>query len=67
MDDQNKSALLVDAREAARMLSVSQRKLWGLTFEDQSPIPHVRLGRLVRYRPGDLQSWIDRQRTGGAQ
>ncbi|MBX3426608.1 MAG: helix-turn-helix domain-containing protein [Pirellulales bacterium] len=59
------AALLVDAREAARMLSVSPRKLWGMTFEDSPGLPFVRCGRLVRYSPDDLRQWIDAQRKGG--
>jgi predicted DNA-binding transcriptional regulator AlpA len=59
--------LLVDPREAARMLAVSPRKLWAMTFEDDRPLPYVRLGRLVRYSVADLQSWIVAQREGGAQ
>lgn len=59
------SALLVDAREAARMLAVSPRKLWAMTFEETPGLPYVRCGRLVRYSPDDLRQWIDTQRKGG--
>ena len=45
--------LLVTAREAARMLSISERTLWGST------IPKVRIGqRGVRYDVQDLFAWI---------
>ena len=60
-----KTALLVDTKEAARMLAVSPRKLWAMTFEDQPGIPYVRCGRLVRYSVADLQRWIEAQRQGG--
>jgi len=59
------NALLVDAREAARMLAVSPRKLWAMTFEETPGLPYVRCGRLVRYSPDDLRQWIDTQRKGG--
>lgn len=59
------SALLVDAREAARMLAVSPRKLWAMTFEETPGLPYVRCGRLVRYSPDDLRQWIDTQLKGG--
>jgi hypothetical protein len=36
-----KAVLLVDPREAARMLAVSPRKLWAMTFEDDLRIPHI--------------------------
>ncbi len=57
--------LLVDARDAARMLAVSPRKLWAMTFEETPGLPYVRCGRLVRYPVADLQHWIDSQRKGG--
>jgi excisionase family DNA binding protein len=60
-----KPQLLVTAREAARMLAVSPRKLWAMTFEDEPRLPYVRCGRLVRYSPDDLRQWIDAQRKGG--
>ena len=60
------AALLVDPREAARMLAVSPRKLWGMTFEDEPGLPHVRCGRLVRYPVADLRLWIAGRRKGGA-
>jgi len=51
--------LLVDAREAARLLAVSARTLWTLT--DSGALPCVRIGRLVRYRPTDLAAWVAAQ------
>ena len=59
------AALLVDPKEAARLLAVSPRTLWALTFEKSPALPHVRCGRLVRYAMADLQTWIDAQRAGG--
>ncbi len=66
MNDQgSKSVLLVDPKEAAKMLAVSPRKLWGMTFEDQPGLPFVRLGRLVRYRIDELERWTESQQHGG--
>ena len=64
-DQGSKSVLLVDPKEAANMLAVSPRKLWGLTFEDQRGLPYVRLGRLVRYRVDELDRWTVAQQQGG--
>jgi excisionase family DNA binding protein len=50
--------LLVSAREAARLLSLSERTLYSLTKAGQFPV--VRVGRSVRYRVADLQAWIER-------
>lgn len=49
---------LVGPRDAARLLAVSERKLWAMTFEERPGVPFVRLGRLVRYRLVDLRSWL---------
>ena len=58
--------LLVDARTAARMLSMSQRTLWSLT-EPRGTIPMIRVGdrRMLRYAVRDLEAWIDSNRQGG--
>jgi excisionase family DNA binding protein len=48
---------LLTPREAARVLAVSERTLWGLTRSGQ--IPCVRIGRSVRYDPADLRRWIE--------
>jgi excisionase family DNA binding protein len=47
--------LLVDSREAARMLGVSPRTLWTLTSEGR--IRPVRIGRLVRYSHDTLRQF----------
>jgi excisionase family DNA binding protein len=49
--------LLLTGRQAARLLSISERTLFTLTQEGQ--IPAVRFGRSVRYDPGDLRRWIE--------
>jgi excisionase family DNA binding protein len=56
----NHIVLLLKPREAAKALSISERTLWELT--DHGKIPHVRIGRAVRYDPRDLQAWIDAQK-----
>jgi len=56
--------MLLTARQAAAVLSISERTLWGLT--DGGEIPVVRIGRAVRYDPRDLQTWIDRHKQRGA-
>lgn len=51
--------LLVDAREAARMLSIGERTLWTLT--NQGAIQTVRIGRAVRYAVSALEAFIAKQ------
>ncbi len=59
----SKPALLLKTQQAAESLAISPRKLWSLTASGE--IPHVRIGRCVRYDFADLQQWIaDHKRRG---
>jgi excisionase family DNA binding protein len=62
-DQEKKVVLLWSLREAAEALGISQRKLWGMT--DSREIPHVRLGRCLRYPVHELEQWIDENKKGG--
>jgi excisionase family DNA binding protein len=55
--------LLLNAREAAALLSISTRKLWALTASGE--IPKVPVGRAVRYSIDDLREWIERVKVSG--
>ena len=57
----SKSKLLLTAREAAKAVSISPRTRG--TLRTEGHIPHVRLGRAVRYDPDDLAIWGKDQRT----
>jgi excisionase family DNA binding protein len=59
-----KPPILVDSREAARLLSISPRKLWELTKSGE--IPSLRIGRAVRYRMADIEAWTERQAATAA-
>ncbi|TWT66717.1 Helix-turn-helix domain protein [Posidoniimonas polymericola] len=54
--------LLMDARTAAKALAISSRKLWAMTASGE--IPHVRIGRSVRYPVFELQSWVNEHTEG---
>ena len=57
--------LLLDTREAARRLSISERTLWAMT--QAGDLPHVRIGRRVLYRPASLDAYLASiERTGAA-
>lgn len=58
-----KPVLLLNPERTAEALAISPRKLWSLTSSGE--IPHVRIGRSVRYSIGDLQDWIKSQTKGG--
>ena len=51
--------LLLSPREAAYKLGgISVRHLWALT-QPRGPIPCVRLGRRIFYRPGDIEVFLE--------
>ena len=50
--------LLIDSREAARMLKISQRTLWRMHTTGEMP-PPIRIGRAVRWSLEALKKWVD--------
>ncbi len=52
---------LITALEASRALSISQRTLWTLTKRGE--VRCIRIGRCVRYAPGDLRAFIASRRN----
>jgi len=63
-NQQVRDALLVNAKDAARMLAISPRKLWALTASGD--LPHLRIGRLIRYPSQELERWVERKTTQDA-
>jgi hypothetical protein len=55
--------LLMTPDKTRRALAISPRKLWSLTASGE--IPHIRIGRCLRYPVDDLQRWIDERKKGG--
>jgi excisionase family DNA binding protein len=55
---------LLDAKETAKILNISERSLWTLT--NNGTIPHIRFGRSIRYDPSDLARWITKQKRKSA-
>lgn len=56
------SAKLVDAEAAAELLSVPAS--WVLAEARADRIPHVRLGRYVRFDPVELEAWWQSRARG---
>lgn len=54
---------LLSAKDASPLLAIGLRKLWELT--NCGEIPHVRIGRSIRYDPDDLKEWVARQKKRG--
>lgn len=63
--------LLVNEREAARLLGIGRRKMWELgnrgEHGDPAGIARVRIGNRVLYDVGDLRAYVERAKKGGGQ
>ena len=64
--DNPQPPLALRPRDAARMLGVSPRTLWGWTRAGIVPCARVGTGkrRTVLYPVADLQTWLTRQTEG---
>ena len=50
--------LALRPKDAARALGIGQRKLWELTADRTSAIPHIHFGRAILYPVRELQEWL---------
>lgn len=57
-------ARLLTADEVAEQLRVGKSFIYDQARAGH--LPHVRVGRYVRFHQDDLDAWIDAQRIGGA-
>jgi predicted DNA-binding transcriptional regulator AlpA len=55
--DSEDQARLLTEREAADLLTLSVKTLWNWRLSGYGP-PHLKVGRLVRYRQSDLKAWL---------
>ena len=55
--------LLVDQREAARLLGISPRTVF--TLATSGRLPFLRIGRLKKFAVADIEAFIARERIGG--
>ncbi len=54
--------ILLTARQAARLLNISERTLYARTADGSISV--VRIGnRGIRYDPADLRAWIERAKN----
>lgn len=49
--------LLIDSRQASKLLGVSPRKLWQMQNSGEMPAP-AKIGRLVRWGYEELRAWV---------
>lgn len=57
---------LLNEKELAQYLNLTVHALRRFRFEGRGPA-YLKMGRLVRYRPEDVQAWLAAQPTGGQQ
>ena len=58
--------LALRPKDAARALGIGERKLWEITADRTSGIPHFRLGKALLYPVDDLRTWLaERAAKGG--
>ncbi len=50
--------LALRPKEAAKAIGIGERKLWEITADTTSGIPHVRLGKAIVYPVEDLRRWL---------
>jgi excisionase family DNA binding protein len=55
---------LLNAREAAELLNVSDKTLWNHTAPRGNQIPAIRFGKTLRYSREALIAWIAHQLNG---
>ena len=58
--------LALRPKDAARALGIGQRKLWEITADRTSGIPHVRCGRSILYPVRELKDWLADRAGKGA-
>jgi excisionase family DNA binding protein len=58
---------LLKIDDAAKFLKVRPSFLYEQTRRGiKSTVPHLRVGRYVRFRVSDLENWLSSKRLGGA-
>lgn len=50
--------LLIDARDAARLLGVSRSTFWAMLSAGRIPTPVFRAGRVVRWDRREIEQWV---------
>lgn len=58
MENNAPASGLLDAKQAATLLSVSRSTFWKLHNQGRVPLPLRLSPRVVRWSRGDLQAWI---------
>lgn len=59
--------LALRPKEAAKALGIGDRKLWELTADSTSGIPHCRFGRCLVYPVDELRAWVAKRATSNSK
>ena len=65
--DQALGEQFIDARQAALMFNLPTYWLSQAKERQQRRIPHYRVGKLVRFKPNELEAWIVAQQASGTE
>ena len=58
---------LIDSRQAALMFNLPTYWLSQAKERQKRRIPHYRVGKLVRFKPNELEAWIALQQASGEE
>ncbi|WP_394474899.1 helix-turn-helix domain-containing protein [Ralstonia mannitolilytica] len=58
---------LIDVRQAALMFNLPSYWLSQAKERKARRIPHYRVGKLVRFKPNELEAWIIAQQSSGEE
>lgn len=50
--------LIFDVSDVANLLKTTQRHVRNLMHREKNPLPFYKLGRKVRFREADIQTWM---------
>ena len=56
--------LALRPKDAAKVLGIGERKLWEITADRTSGIPHVRFGKAILYPVRELRDWLAEKAQG---
>jgi excisionase family DNA binding protein len=59
------SSDLLNREQAAEYLGVRPQTLSSWACLGRYELPFIKVGRLIRYRKGDLDAWLETRRVGG--
>lgn len=62
---ENSSTTLMTKADVAKKLQVGEVTVWRYMHLNENPLPHLKVGRLVRFRLEDVEAWIAANIIGG--